>query len=90
LFTLTLSLNCNKIPEIHYTLSTRTIKGAVTTHISLAANLTSKSALAYDGLGDILENRAPIREPIFPCLKHPSILSCICLLFLSLSFLSKL
>lgn len=29
------------------------------------ANLTPKSALAYDGLGDILGHSAPPREPVF-------------------------
>lgn len=38
------------------------------------ANLTPKSALAYDGFGDILGNSAPPREPVFSCLMHPSIL----------------
>lgn len=47
-------------------------------------NMTPKSVLAYDCLGEILGNRDPTGEPAFPCLIHPSILSCICLLSLSL------
>lgn len=119
------SFSYSNIPKIHYTLSTTTIKGAVTIHISLIkknknkkqksnknkntgrgsqivclrslcfgtrnlnlANLTPKSALAYDGLGDILGHSAPPREPVFSCLMHSSILSCICLLLLSPFFLS--